>query len=1055
MLKSWPKLFIFTIILVRSLSFCAPPDWENCAVIGINKEPAHCTLMPFNTIDKAIAGDVEQSANYQSLNGRWQFHWAKDPDSRPVEFYRVDYDASGWDTIAVPSNWQLHGYGTPLYSNIVYPFHRDPPRVTGTPPENYTNYHARNPVGSYRTTFTVPDGWDNRQVFIHFGGVDSAFYLWLNGETIGYSEGSRTPAEFNLTGGLRKGENLLAVEVYRYCDGSYLEDQDMWRLSGIFRDVYLFATPQLHIRDFFAVPVLDEDYRDAKLDVTVKVRNYGPADVPTATVEAFLYDPKGRPVDGAAMSLKHSYINAGVDSMFRMAAMIDDPLKWTAETPHLYRLVIALKDADGALIETVGCHVGFRRFEVKDGALLVNGRYIYVKGVNRHEHDPDTGHYVSRDSMIRDIQLMKQHNINTVRTSHYPNTPEWYELCDEYGLYVINEANIESHGMGYGPETLARDGDFYDAHMDRIVSMVERDKNHACVMLWSLGNEAGWGENLKAAHAWIKRRDTSRPTHYEQGREVVDVVAPMYWSIEQIVRHAQSDDPRPLILCEYAHAMGNSVGNLNDYWTAIKQHRKLQGGSIWDWVDQGLRKTDAATGKEYWAYGGDYGDVPNDSNFCINGLVQPDRQPNPHLYEVKKVYQNVSVRPVEIANGVLEVENEYVFSNLKDMFEVDWQLLENGHVIEQQPLGRLDIEPGQKQRIELPLTGRTFSETGEYYVNINFRLAEATAWAPQHYLLATEQLLVRSPEDFGLEMTPNEKTLSLEEDDRSVRIGNDAFSVTFDKTKGLMTAYTVNGRDLLTSPLTPNFWRAPTDNDRGNNMPQRLGVWKRAGRDWTVDTFSAQQHGPADVRVRTELTLNAKGSKLLTVYEVNAVGKVFIEHELIPGRDLPDLPRLGMQMAMPRSFDTLAWYGRGPHESYRDRKTAAAVGLYTEKVTAPPHRYVRPQEYGNKTDVRWMTLTDETGFGIKVIARVGFGSGPDMLVPALSVSAWPWSMEDLETARHPFELPQRDFVTVNIDAEQMGVGGDNSWGARPHAQYTIPAKPCRYAFVIEPYTAQP
>lgn len=1049
------RLALILSMLVHSLSYCESPDWENCAVIGINKEPAHCTLMPFNTLDEARAGDIQQSPNYRCLNGDWQFHWSKDPASRPADFYMPHYDASDWKTIPVPSNWQMHGYGTPVYTNSVYPFKRNPPYVTETPPQEYTNFDARNPVGSYRTTFTLPKDWDGREVFIHFDGVDSAFYLWLNGDKVGYSEGSRTPAEFNLTRRLRQGENLLAVEVYRYSDGSYLEDQDMWRLSGIFRDVYLFSTPQLHIRDFFALPVLDADYRDAKLELTVNVRNYGHAAVPAAEVEALLYDPKGRRIDNADLALKRTPVNAGVDSVFKMTADVINPLKWSAETPHLYRLVIALKDADGKLIETVGCHVGFRKVEIKDSTLLVNGQYIYMKGVNRHEHDPDTGHYVTRDSMIRDIKLMKQHNINTVRTAHYPNAPEWYELCDQYGLYVIDEANIESHGMRYGNESPAKRSEFYEAHMDRTVSMVERDKNHPSVTLWSLGNEAGWGDNFLATHAWIKQRDPSRPTHYHRGEQVVDLVAPMYPSIGSIVRHARSDDPRPLIMCEYAHAMGNSVGNLADYWTAIKANRKLQGGSIWDWVDQGLRKIDPATGKSFWAYGGDFGDVPNDGNFCINGLVQPDRKPNPHLYEVKKVYQNVAVRAVDAEMGAFEVENEYVFINLKDLFNVDWQLLENGRVIEQQSLGKLDIAPGQKQPLELPLAGRTYSETGEYHVNINFRLAEAATWAPKDYLLACEQVLVRSPENTGIEMVPQTKTLTLEEDERTIRIGNDSFSVSFDKAKGLLSAYAVNGKDLLASPLTPNFWRAPTDNDNGNKMPERQDIWKQAGRDWTVKGITAQQAGPSDVRVRAELTLSAKDSKLLTVYEINASGNIFIEQELIPDRELPDLPRFGMQMQMPRAFANLAWYGRGPHESYWDRKTGAPVGLYREKVTEPQHLYVRPQEYGNKTDVRWMTLTDETGFGIKIIARVGAVPGRVASAPVFSGSAWPWSMEDIEKARHPFELPPRDFVTVNIDAAQMGVGGDNSWGAKIHDEYTLPAKPYRWAFVIEPYSAGP
>ena len=827
-------LSIFTI---SALSFSQPPDWENCAVIGINKEPAHCTLMPFDTPEQAKAGDQTQSAYFKSLNGKWKFKWSKDPDSRPADFYKPDYDVSGWDEIPVPSNWQLQGCGTPLYTNSTYPFKKDPPYVMGTPPESYTNYSARNPVGSYRTTFTIPDNWDGRKVFIHFDGVDSAFYLWLNGQKVGYSQGSRTPAEFDLSPYLKQGENILAAEVYRYSDGSYLEDQDFWRLSGIFRDVYLFSTPMLHIRDFFARPELEASYRDATLNLSVLVRNYGKTVERSAAIEATLYDPAGRQMDAIVMSWRHSNIEPDIDTLFLLTAPVKNPLKWTAETPNLYRLVIALKDDSGRILETVGCNIGFRKVEIKDGVLLVNGKYIYMKGVNRHEHDPDTGHYVSRESMIRDIVLMKQHNINTVRTCHYPDAPLWYDLCDRYGLYIIDEANIESHGMRYGKDSPAKRPEFYEAHMDRTISMVERDKNHPCVTFWSLGNEAGWGRNFIQTWEWIKQRDPSRPTHYHRGETYVDVVSPMYPSIGSIIRHAESDDLRPLIMCEYSHAMGNSCGGLNDYWIAIKKYRKLQGGSIWDCVDQGLRKTDPATGKEFWAYGGDFGDKPNDGNFCINGLVQPDRKPNPHLSEVKKVYQNVSVRPVDIKTGVFEVKNEYVFTNLKDLLEADWELMQDGRIIRQGKLGQLDIEPGEKMQVKLPLANTVFDPAGEYYVKINFSLADAQSWAPAGYLIAWDQFPVHAPESSASMPNPGGRKPGIKQNKQTIAISNDQFTTVFDKTHGALASYKVNGREMLASPLVPNFWRVPTDNDNGNKMPERLGIWKNAGKNASVESI--------------------------------------------------------------------------------------------------------------------------------------------------------------------------------------------------------------------------
>ena len=1032
---------IFLILMIHTLAFSQPPDWENCAVIGTNKEPAHCTLMPFDTIEQAKAGEIMQSVWHQSLNGKWKFRWSKDPDSRPADFYQVDYDVSGWDEIPVPSNWQMHGYGRPLYTNSTYPFRKDPPHVMGTPPEDYTNYSARNPVGSYRTAFIVPEKWDGRKVFIHFDGVDSAFYLWINGQKVGYSEGSRTPAEFDLTHFLKPGENILAAEVYRYSDGSYLEDQDFWRLSGIFRDVYLFAAPMLHIRDFFARPQLNENYQDATLNLSVLVRNYGQNVERSAAIEAMLYDPDGRQMDDIQMSWRHSNIEPEIDTMFLLEAPVDNPLKWTAEMPNLYRLVIALKDNDSKIIETVGCNIGFRKIEIKNDVLLVNGKYIYMKGVNRHEHHPDTGHYVSRESMIQDIKLMKQYNINTVRTCHYPDVPMWYDLCDQYGLYIIDEANIESHGMRYGKDSPAKRPEFYEAHMDRTISFVERDKNHPCVTFWSLGNEAGWGRNFIQTWKWIKERDPSRPTHYHRGETYVDVVGPMYPSIGSIIRHAESDDPRPLIMCEYSHAMGNSCGNISDYWIAIKEHRKLQGGSIWDWVDQGLRKTDPKTGKEFWAYGGDYGDKPNDDNFCINGLVQPDRKPNPHFYEVKKVYQNVSVRAVDLEKGQFEIENEYVFINLKDLLEADWELTENGKVIHQQKLGQIDINPGEKQPIILSLAKRKYDAEREYHAKINFRLANDQLWAPAGHLLAWEQFLVRPREVPVSASKQDGQKLNIKQNEQTITLSNDQFKAVFDKSKGTLISYEIDGKEMLVSPLVPNFWRAPTDNDEGNKMPERQGIWKTAGKDPKVDSVEARQlsDGPAEVRVELSLNTGESKSEMVTIYRVYAGGQIHVDNKFTAGNDLPDLPRLGMQMTVPQSYDNLQWYGRGPQESYWDRLTGAAVGIYSEKVTEPAHMYVRPQEYANKTDVRWMTLTNADGHGIKVTG-----------LPLLYVSAWPWSLEDIESAAHPYELPQRDFITVNIDYKQMGVGGDNSWGAKIHDEYTLPAKEYEYSFLIEP-----
>ena len=1040
------KCILMITAVLSMLTYAQIPDWENPSVFRVNKEAAHCTLLPFDSVRNAQKIVMTASKYYKSLNGMWYFKWSKDPQSRPMEFYHDSYDTSEWDTIEVPSNWQLQGYGTPLYSNMIYPFEKDPPRVMSTPPEEYTNFNARNPVGSYKRTFAIPAGWQNREVFVNFDGVDSAFYLWINGQKVGYSQDSRTPAEFNITKYLKDGKNTLAAEVYRYSDGSYLEDQDFWRLSGIFRDVYLYSTPKARIRDFFAKPQLDANYKDAVLAVEVEVVNDDADSAHTLKLSAKLLDNKGKQV-AQLPTAQTQPIQSGKAKRYTLKTEIKNPNKWSAEVPNLYTLVIALEDADsGKVLETVSSRIGFRTVEIKDGVLQVNGKYVYIKGANRHEHDPDTGHTISRESMIQDIKIMKQYNLNTVRTSHYPNAPMWYDLCDEYGLYVINEANIESHGIGYGKESLAKQPEWRDAHLDRIMNVVERDKNHPSVIIWSLGNEAGDGQNFIDATAWIRQHDPSRPIHYEQAKKKphTDIVCPMYARIPNIIDYAKKNKDRPLILCEYSHAMGNSCGNIADYWIAIRQHRQLQGGSIWDWVDQGLRKVDPKTGKEFWAFGGNYGDEPNTRNFCINGLVQPDRKPNPHLHEVKKVYQGIHVKEVDLDKGLVEIQNEYNFLNLDGFVKATWHVTENGKIVQKGKIKEINIAPESKKQITVPFDSESFNKESEYLLKIDFALAAKTSWAPKGHLLAWDQFGLKKPSSVRVASGDSSSRLDVLEDADSIKISGKAFTAFFSKSLGALDSYEIKGRQMLVEPLIPNFWRVPTDNDGGVNaggskMPQRLGIWKDAGRKRTIDRVKSDKMGFNEVVVTIEATLNVEDSKLKTQYHVFSDGKIRVKSTLIPGKDLPNIPRIGMQMKMPDQYANMEWYGRGPHENHWDRKTGAAVGLYSEKVTKPEHVYVRPQENGNKTDVRWMTLTDDRGFGIRITG-----------MPLLSVSAWPYSMEDLAKAWHPYEIPDRDYVTVNIDYKQMGVGGDNSWGAKTHPEYTLPAKQYEYEFIIEP-----
>lgn len=727
------RILYYLFILVCLIPFLKAeeiPDWENPKIFGINKELGHNTLMVYPDIPSAMKNSRSRSPYFQSLNGSWKFHWVNKPADRPKEFYKPDFSVEHWENIPVPSNWQMEGYGIPIYLNSPYPFKKNPPHIQ----------HEYNPVGSYRTEFEVPKTWDNRQVFLHFDGVESAFYLWINGQKVGYSQGSRTHAEFNVTQYLKPGKNILAAEVYRWSDGSYLEYQDFWRLSGIFRDVYVYSAPSVHIRDFEIITDLDENYTHADLKVIAKITNYSRAPQ-NVRIELSLRDNKDLPIgrDPLIMDTIEN-LPAGEEKKITIETNVQNPAKWSAESPTLYTLFLVLKDADGQILEVESYCFGFREVEMKNGQLLVNGKAVLLKGVNRHEHDPKTGHYVSKKSMIQDIKLMKQFNLNAVRTSHYPDTPLWYDLCDEYGIYLIDEANIESHGMGYRPNTtLGNNPEWKDAHLDRIIRMVERDKNHPSVIIWSMGNEAGDGVNFEAGSAWIHERDSQRPVHYERAgrRPHVDIVSPMYMRIEGLIKYAGQPQDRPLILCEYAHAMGNSVGNLQDYWDVIEREPQLQGGFIWDWVDQALDRT-TSDGRAFFAYGGDFGDNFNDGNFLCNGLIQPDRKPNPHFYEVKKVYSYVAVEPLDLLNGKVLIRNKYDFVSL-DFLDITWEMTEDGEVIQKNTLPKMNLSPKQSQEIRIPFKKPNLKPGAEYLIKVMFKLSEEKPWAKQGYLLAWDQ----------------------------------------------------------------------------------------------------------------------------------------------------------------------------------------------------------------------------------------------------------------------------------------------------------------------------
>ncbi|MDA0766847.1 MAG: DUF4981 domain-containing protein [Verrucomicrobia bacterium] len=1222
----------------------AQPDWENEAVFRINKEAAHATKMPFPDRESALTRRRLESPYCRILNGVWKFYHVGHPDNRPVDFYKPDYDVSTWEEIPVPANWQLHGYGTPNYTNVTYPFKKDPPRVMGVPDAHYLTFPEsnRNQVGSYRRNFSVPDSWNGRRVFIAFEGVDSAFYLWVNGQQVGYSQDSRTTAEFDLTKYLQKGDNVLAVEVYQHSDGSYLEDQDMWRLSGIFRDVYLWSAAPTDLRDIEIRSGLSADYTTGELEVLLTLHNWSD-DGSTGSYAIDLLDAAGRKVHGwtgnANLAPGQELVVTG-----KAAALPIQP--WSAEIPNLYTLLVTLKDSAG----TTTCYAlktGFKSSQIKDGQLLINGKPVLFKGVNRHDHHMVTGHYVTEKDLREDISLMKQLNINAVRCSHYPNDPRFLELTDELGLYVIDEANIESHGMGWGPnatETLARIPSWDAAHLDRIINVVERDKNHPSVILWSMGNEAGDGDAFVKASAWIKQRDPSRPVHYEQAadRAHTDIIAPMYKPIdacEKFCREEEQkplDQQRPLIQCEYSHAMGNSTGNLADYWNLIRRERLLQGGYIWDWVDQGLltrkhpadvcgpgthlmgvlhpgqglaaggvlvanndalnvteaitvmaevrgnagggennnrnesdgypivtkgdnayslkiaangnqiewfvftdtwqtlqaplpenwqsqfhqligtydgkqlkihidgreaaskevtgaintnaddlaiglnaqepsrrfdgsiasvqvlngaldpakreqlpellnldfrKAANAPQTREFWAYGGDFADHPNQRSFCINGIVRPDRSAGPQAPEVKKIYQSAHFSPgTRVGNDMtVNLHNEYDFTSLKgDQLKGEWQLTRNGEIVATGSITPPDVAPGETGSIVLKDIGAELDSPGEHFLRLTLKLDTDAPWAPKGHELAWDQMKLSGDYTPPPPPPPGAALSGVNREGDLLKIQGRGFSAAFDSRNGALVSYNVDGRELLASPLHLNFWRPPTNNDEGAKLHRKLAPWRNAGARAQATAVNTEGSGPSQI-LRFNLKLPVGQSTAELIYTIQSSGEIEVAVTAHPkGKDVPMLPRFGMQAEIPATFSQWKWYGRGPTENYNDRRDGTWIGQHTGTVDDLFNLYLDPQESGNRTSIRWTTFTDQEGKGLRVDTI-----GPHLL----EVAAYPFSPLDIELARHPIDLRRSPTNTINLDYGQLGLGGTNSWGQLPLEKYRLPAdKPYQYSF---------
>ncbi|MDE3184384.1 MAG: DUF4981 domain-containing protein [Bacteroidota bacterium] len=1018
-----------------------PPEfWENEKLNEYNRQPMHATYFAFENKNLALQDSMQQSKYFQSLDGSWKFKWVDKPADRPLGFWKTDYNDSHWVNFKVPATWEVNGYGIPIYTNIKYDFgylmNPDPPHVP----------HQYNPVGSYRKEIMVDKSWDGKDIYIQFGAVRSCFYLWVNGQWVGYSEDSKLPAEFDITKYLKPGQkNLIAFQVYRWSDGTYIEDQDMWRLAGVNRDVYMYARNKVHIRDVQIIPDLTDNYKNGNLNISLDFLNNNDPALKNYKASFELLDATGKTIKKKSVSLTDSVKFKNVNIYLK------DPNKWTAETPYLYTVLTTLMDKRGKVIEVIPQKTGFRKVEIKDGALYVNGKAILIKGVNRHEMDPITGQVISKERMEQDVRIMKENNINAVRTSHYPNDPYWYQLCDKYGLYVVDEANLESHGMGFGANSLSRKPDWFLQHFQRDSRAVERDKNHPSVIVWSMGNEAGMGINFEKCYEWIKHRDPSRPVEYEpaSATDFSDIYCPMYPSPDDMVHHVKYDSAsnhKPFILVEYAHAMGNTDGNFNDYWDTIrKYYPKMQGGYIWDFVDQGfLKVTDR--GDSIWAYGGDYGvDMPSDQNFNCNGLVAPDRSLHPQILEVKKEYQNIFTLPEDVMVGKIKVYNENFFKNLDDVY-MDWELVADGKVIQKGKVDNLRVGPHETSTInlnyKLPKVGYK-----EIFLDVYYKTKSAEGLIPANWEIAKDQLTLYSHLEKNIEV-PEGSDLRVHVTDSSINVGNDKVKYSFNHKDGLLHQYIVDENEFIKEgyDLKPNFWRPPTDNDFGANLQKHLINWKRASHTYTLLGFTIDSSDSKNIKLDMHYSLPDVYAYLDISYEMNGDGIIKVKEcmHADPSKQEPMLFKFGMQMMLPKEYSNMEWYGRGPSENYWDRKDAAFVGVYNQTVDQQFGNYVRPQETGNKTDVRWVKLTNEKGRGLMIAGDT-----------VLNISARHYLDEDLDEGlekhnAHPGELKQRDLTTLSIDLEQTGVGGINSWGTWPLKQYRMEYKDYSYSFVIRP-----
>ena len=999
-------------------------EWKDPTINEVNRAPMHTNYFAYESADMAKKGVKENSANFMSLNGTWKFFWVKDADARPTDFWKPGFNDKGWNDLPVPGLWELHGYGDPIYVNIGYAwrnqFKNNPPFV---PTEN-------NHVGSYRKEITIPASWKGKDIIAHFGSATSNMYLWVNGKYVGYSEDSKLEAEFNPTPYLRPGQkNLIVFQIFRWCDGTYLEDQDFFRYSGVGRDCYLYARDKKRIEDIRVTPDLDTEYKNGSLNIALQMKGNG-------KVNLILKDASGKEIANTLATEGKATIE------------VQNPHKWTAETPYLYTLYAALEGSD----EVIPVKVGFRKVELKNAQVWVNGQPILFKGANRHELDPDGGYVISRERMIQDIQIMKQFNLNAVRTCHYPDNNLWYELCDQYGIYVVAEANIESHGIGYGKETLAKRDDYALAHMQRNQRNVQRGFNHPSVLIWSLGNEAGYGPNFEAAYDWIKAEDPSRLVQYEQAGRTgkTDIYCPMYLGYNRTEEYSKDDQyQKPLIQCEYAHAMGNSEGGFKEYWDIIRKYPKYQGGFIWDFVDQSVRWT-GKNGKMIYGYGGDFNRYDaSDLNFCDNGLISPDRVPNPHMYEVGYFYQNIWTNPTDIKIGEISIFNEYFFRDLSAYY-LEWQVLKGGEVMRSGRVEDLNVGPQQTAKIKLPI-GKTCQCT-EWLLNVAYKLKNTEGLLPAGHTVAKQQLVLNPYKAPSMELKNQAKSNQdiveptvKDNDEQYLIVDGENFRIEFDKSNGYLSKYQVNGLDMMKegSYLQPNFWRAPTDNDFGARLQVKYAVWKNP----EIKLVSMQQRiENQQAVIESAYELPEVSAKLNLTYVINNEGTMKVTQKMTADKNakVSNLFRFGMQMQMPRSFDKVAYYGRGPVENYIDRKANADLGIYHQSVAEQFYAYIRPQENGTKSDIRWWKTLNASGHGIQVVSAKPF-----------SASALHYTIESLDEGLykkqgHSQEVEEADLTNFCFDLIQAGLGCEDSWGRIARPEYQIPYGDYEFTFILKP-----